>query len=159
MFVSVITPFYNEELVVREFHRRLIKATEGIPKHRFEFIFINDGSADSTLRILEELQRNDKRIKIIDLSRNFGHQAAIFSGMRNATGDSAVVIDGDLQDPPELIAELIAKWEEGNDVVFAKRIKRKDESLIKTSTARLFYKIMNSLSDTPIPEDVGDFRL
>jgi len=159
MLVTVITPFFNEELVVREFHKRLSKVTESIRDHNFEFVFVNDGSTDDTLGILRELQRKDKRIKVIDFSRNFGHQAAIFSGIRNAAGDAAVIIDGDLQDPPELIAEMIKKWEDGNDVVFAKRIKRKGETLFKKSTACMYYALMKLLSDTPIPRDVGDFRL
>lgn len=159
MYITIITPFYNEELVVAEFYKRISAVAEELPDHAFEFLFINDGSTDTTLDLLKGIQNRDRRVKIIDLSRNFGHQAAILAGIQNAGGDAAVIIDGDLQDPPELIPELIKKWEHGNDVVYAQRVNRKGESVFKKSTAHMYYRIINLLSDTPIPSDVGDFRL
>jgi glycosyltransferase involved in cell wall biosynthesis len=159
MQITIITPLYNEELVIVEFYRRISAVAEGLSDYTFEFLFINDGSNDTTLDLLKDIQNGDRRVKIIDLSRNFGHQAAILAGIQNAEGDAAVIIDGDLQDPPELIPELIKNWENGNDVVYAKRVNRKGESLFKKTTAHIFYGLINFLSDTPIPSNVGDFRL
>ena len=159
MHITVITPFYNEELVIGEFYRRISAVAKGLSEYAFEFLFINDGSTDTTLDLLKDIQNRDRRVKIIDLSRNFGHQAAILAGIQNTKADAAVIIDGDLQDPPEVIPMLIEKWELGNDVVYAKRGYRKGESVFKKSTAHVYYRIINLLSDTPIPRDVGDFRL
>ena len=159
MLVSIITPFYNEELVAAEFHKRVTAVADGLPRHSFEFVFVNDGSTAGTLELLKGLRKKDRRVRVIDLSRNFGHQAALFAGIRNASGDAAVIIDGDLQDPPELIPALIENWEDGYDIVYARRVKRKGEPALKKLTARLYYRLLNFLSDTGVPHDVGDFRL
>jgi len=159
MQITIITPLYNEELVVAEFYRRISAVTKRLSGYTFEFLFVNDGSTDQTLTLLNEIRKKDRRVKIIDLSRNFGHQAAILAGIQTAGGNAAVIIDGDLQDPPELIPDLLQKWEDGNDVVYAKRVHRKGESVFKKITASLYYRLINFLSETPIPSDVGDFRL
>jgi glycosyltransferase involved in cell wall biosynthesis len=124
-----------------------------------EMIYINDGSRDETLNILIALIQQDSRIKVIDLSRNFGKEIAMTAGLDEANGDAVIIIDADLQDPPELIEEMVKTWREGFDVVYAKRIERKGESFIKRTTAHLFYKLINKISDDEIPENVGDFRL
>lgn len=158
--VSVIVPMYYEEEVANECYNRLKNVFEGInDKYEYEFVFVNDGSKDRTLEILKEIANQDKNVKVISFSRNFGHQAAVTAGIRYCTGDSAVIIDSDLQDPPELIVDMIGKWEEGYKVVYAKRGKRKGESAFKLITAKMFYKMLNNLSDVDIPRDTGDFRL
>ncbi len=155
---SVVVPVYNEELVVAECARR-IKEVMDKTNEDYEIIFVNDGSRDATKKIIAELCEQDKRIKLIDFSRNFGHQIAITAGMDNSSGQAVIVIDADLQDPPELILEMIDKWKEGFDVVYAKRIKRKGESLFKKLSASLFYRILKALTRVDIPVDVGDYRL
>jgi len=159
MLITIIAPFYNEELVVAEFYRRMTEVVRSLKKINFELIVINDGSTDNTLSVLKDISHKDNRVKIINFSKNFGHQAAILAGIRNASGDAAVIIDGDLQDPPELIPKMLEKWEKGSDVVYAKRLKRKGETFFKTFTAFMYYRLINFLSDTKIPKDVGDFRL
>lgn len=156
--ISIVVPVYFEEKVVEECYRRLknVVDSNGISS---EMVFVNDGSTDRTLEILMRLAREDKNVKIIDFSRNFGHQAAVTAGILNSKGDAVVVIDADLQDPPELIVEMIGKWKAGCDVVYAKRKKRKGETWFKLITAKCFYKILGSMSDTSIPADTGDFRL
>jgi glycosyltransferase involved in cell wall biosynthesis len=124
-----------------------------------EIIYVNDGSTDSTLRVMLELKKSDSRIAIVDLSRNFGKEIALTAGLDHAHGDGVVVINADLQDPPELIHELIKNWEEGYDVVYAKRISREGESIAKRAPARVFYCLMQKLSGIKIPEDTRDFRL
>ena len=122
-------------------------------------IFVNDGSKDKTLEILEEIANNDKNIKIISFSRNFGHQAAVTAGLKYVTGDAIVIMDADLQDPPELIPDMLTKWEEGYEVIYGKRKTREGESTFKLFTAKAFYDTLNKLSDVEIPKDTGDFRL
>jgi glycosyltransferase involved in cell wall biosynthesis len=156
--LSIIIPFYNEQEVITECQNRLSAAVKNIDMN-VEMIYINDGSQDNTLNILTELLTTDPRIKIIDLSRNFGKEIAMTAGIDAAKGDAVIVIDADLQDPPELISDMITKWREGFDVVYAKRVERKGESFTKKLTASLFYKLINKISDTEIPENVGDFRL
>jgi len=157
--LSVIVPCYNEEEVIEETYNRL---TSVLKQNRinYEIIFINDGSMDKTLDILTNLAKNDKKIKIISFSRNFGHQSAVSAGIHHCKGDYAVIIDADLQDPPEIIPELLslAKKEQAN-VVYGVRKKRKGETFFKRFTAWAFYKIINLLSDVPLPENTGDFRL
>lgn len=156
--ISIVVPMYNEQEVAIEFYNRVTKVLENINLN-YEIIVVNDGSRDKTLEILLELIKRDEHIKIINFSRNFGHQAAITAGIENATGDAIITIDADLQDPPEVIVNLIEKWQEGFDIVYAKRKSRKVDSFFKRYTAEMFYKVLNKLSDTNIPENVGDFRL
>lgn len=155
---SVVIPVYNEELVVQETYKRLKLVMDTIGKH-YELIFVNDGSRDSTAKIVEKICEADNTVKLVDFSRNFGHQLAITAGMDYAGGDAIVVIDADLQDPPEVIPEMIQKWSEGYDVVFGKRLKRKGETFFKKLTAKFFYRFLRSMTDVDIPVDAGDFRL
>ncbi len=155
---SVVVPVYNEELVVKETYKRLKSVMDTIGKP-YELIFVNDGSRDKTAQMVHSICDVDRNVKLIDFSRNFGHQLAITAGMDYSTGASIVVIDADLQDPPEIIPEMIHKWSEGYDVVFGKRLKRKGETLFKKITAKLFYRFLKSMTDVDIPVDAGDFRL
>ena len=156
-FISVVIPIYNEETVLPELYRRL---KEVLQKYEdYEVIFVNDGSTDRSHKFLQLLRNHNKRCKIIDFSRNFGHQIAITAGLHHASGDAVIVMDGDLQDPPELIHNLTTKWREGNEVVFAQRMLRHGESTWKLQTAKWFYRLMNKWSDVKIPLDTGDFRL
>lgn len=158
--LSVVVPVFSEEKVIPEFYRRTADVLE-VLKSRFdgEFIFVDDGSRDRSLALLEELSAKDARIRIISFSRNFGHQFAITAGLDHARGEVAVVIDGDLQDPPEVIPGMVRKWEEGYKVVFGVREKRKGESPLKLLSAKIFYRLIRFLSDTSMPLDAGDFRL
>lgn len=155
---SIVVPLYNEELVIDESYRRLKEVMDST-KENYEIIFINDGSKDRTREKVEQICRNDKKIKLVNFSRNFGHQAAITAGMDLALGDAIVVIDADLQDPPEVILEMIKKWKEGYEVVYGKRLKREGETLFKKFTAKAFYRILKSITTIDIPVDTGDFRL
>ncbi len=155
---SVVVPVYNEELVVKECVSRL-RAVMDKTNEEYEIIFVNDGSRDGTKKILEEIIENDTHIRLIDFSRNFGHQTAITAGMDNSSGQAVVVIDADLQDPPEVILEMIEKWKEGYDVVYGKRLKRKGETFFKLVTAKMFYRVLKNLTSVDIPVDTGDFRL
>ncbi|WP_339312595.1 glycosyltransferase family 2 protein [Paenibacillus sp. FSL M7-0896] len=155
---SIIIPMFNEEAVIQETYRR-IKKVMGITGEPYELIFVNDGSTDNCAQMIEEYSYWDESVKLIDLSRNFGHQVAITAGMDYALGDAVVIIDADLQDPPELIPEMIAEWKQGYQVVYAKRIKRNGESLFKKWSASLFYRVLRYSTDISIPVDTGDFRL
>ena len=157
--ISVVVPMYYEEEVAKECYTRLKNVLEKIENYNYEIIFINDGSKDKTLEILKEIAKENKNVKIISFSRNFGHQCAVTAGLRYVTGDAIVIIDADLQDPPELIPEMIKLWEDGNDVIYGKRKSREGESRFKLLTASMFYKTLNALSDVEIPKDTGDFRL
>ena len=157
--VSVVIPMYYEEEVAKECYKRVKGVLEGLQNYDHEIIFINDGSKDKTLEILEEIAANDEKIKVVSFSRNFGHQCAVTAGIKYVTGDAIVIIDADLQDPPELIPEMLKYWEEGYEVIYGKRKSREGESGFKLLTARLFYKTLNALSDVEIPKDTGDFRL
>jgi len=155
---SVVIPVYNEALVIRETYKRLkrvMEQTDGV----YELLFVNDGSKDETLDMLKELAVRDDTVKYLDFSRNFGHQIAITAGMDYASGEAIVIIDADLQDPPELILEMIEKWKEGYDVVYAKRTKRKGETFFKKATAYAFYRLLQAATEIDIPLDTGDFRL
>ena len=156
--ISVVIPMYFEEEVANECYSRIKKVlTDNILN--YELIFINDGSKDKTLDILKEIANQDKNVKIIDFARNFGHLVAVSAGVYNASGDVVVIIDADLQDPPELIIDMLDKWKQGFDVVYARRKKRKGETLFKLITAKCFYKFLKSISEVNIPTDTGDFRL
>ena len=156
--ISIVVPMYFEEEVAQECYNR-ITAVMNSNHYNYELVFVNDGSTDRTLEILEQLAMNDNRTKVISFARNFGHQIAVTAGIDYAKGDAIVIIDADLQDPPEVIPELVNKWLEGFDVVYAKRKKRKGETLFKLLTAKYFYKFLNYMSDIDIPKDTGDFRL
>lgn len=158
--ISVVIPMYCEEEVVDICYKRVVNNLKKLSdKYSYEIIFINDGSKDSTLEILKKIASNDDNVKIISFSRNFGHQAAVTAGIRNATGDAIIIMDADLQDPPELFEGMIEKWEDGYEVVYGKRKTREGESIFKLLTARMFYNTLNKLSEIEIPKDTGDFRL
>ncbi len=150
-------PIFNEsgniDLLYQEMSRIL-----GDSDYRYEFIFVNDGSADDSLEKLMAIQRRDPRVVVIDFARNFGHQMAVTAGLDRADGDAAIIMDSDLQDPPEVAMELVAKWEEGYDVVYAQRRSRED-TFFKRVTANIYYRLLSALSDIDIPRNTGDFRL
>ena len=157
--LSVVVPCYNEDAGLREFHRRICAALAEIGCC-WEIVYVNDGSNDRTLPVLWELHAECDCAGVIDLSRNFGKEVAISAGLENASGDVVVVIDADLQDPPEVIAEMVRKWSDtGCDVVYARRRTRSGETWFKRSTARMFYRVINAVAEYPIPFDSGDFRL
>ena len=157
--VSVVIPMYYEEEVAEECYNRVSNCLKALKNYDYEIIVVNDGSKDNTLDILQNLAKNDIKLKVVSFSRNFGHQAAVTAGLKYTTGDVVVIIDADLQDPPELIADMLKLWEAGNEVIYAKRKVRKGESKFKLFTAKTFYKILNGLSDIEIPKDTGDFRM
>ncbi len=160
MELSVIVPIYNEEANIGELYQRLLGVLDALPlPGGFELIFVNDGSRDQSLPLLLALAERDARVHYIDFSRNFGHQIAVSAGLDRALGAAVVIIDADLQDPPELIAPLYQKLREGYEVVYAKRRSRQGESLGKRLTARLFYRILASITRISIPVDTGDFRI
>ncbi|HXP94504.1 MAG TPA: glycosyltransferase family 2 protein [Candidatus Binatia bacterium] len=158
--ISIVVPVYNEEGNVEELARRVARIMASVDgRPAYELIFVNDGSKDGTLAALRRLAREIREIIIVNLSRNFGHQLAATAGLDLARGDAIILMDGDLQDPPELIVEFIAKWREGYDVVYAIRRSRKGESFFKRVTARMFYRAVRRLTKVDIPLDTGDFRL
>ena len=158
--ISLAIPMYYEEEVANECYEKVSSVLKKLEdKYDYEIIFVNDGSKDKTLEILEEIAKKDEKAKIISFSRNFGHQAAVTAGLKEVTGDAIIIIDADLQDPPELIPEMLELWEQGNEVIYGKRKTRKGESAFKLLTAKMFYKTLNALSDVEIPKDTGDFRL
>lgn len=156
--LSVVVPCFNEEEVICDTNRRLAAALEQVPLN-LEIIYVDDGSSDSTPKLLRQLQEGDEHIRVVRFSRNFGHQMAITAGLEHASGDAVVIIDADLQDPPEVIREFVEKWMDGYDVVYGVRAEREGETAFKLWTAKLFYRCMAGLSDTRIPVDTGDFRL
>ena len=157
--ISVVIPMYNEEEVVIECYKKMTEVLSNIQKYSYEIIFVNDGSKDKTLEILEDISGEDKNIKVLSFARNFGHQCAVTAGLKHVSGDAVVIIDADLQDPPELIPNMLKLWEEGNQVIYGKRKTRDGESAFKLLTAKMFYSTLNALSDVEIPKDTGDFRL
>lgn len=158
MELSVVIPVFNEEEVLMSSYERLVDVMRRLTAN-FELIFVNDGSIDGTRSILNHLRELDAHVRVIHFSRNFGHQIAITAGVDYASGAGVVVIDADLQDPPELIPAMVEKWRAGYQVVYAKRLIRKGESFFKKFSAKVFYRALEKLSDTPIPVDTGDFRL
>lgn len=156
--ISIVVPVYNEQEVLAEFHKTVDKVLSTLPV-KLEIVYINDGSTDNSLDIINNLRANDTRITLIDLSRNFGKEIALSAGLHKAAGDAVVVIDADLQDPPGVIPELINEWQNGFDVVYAKRSLRGGESLLKKTTAHFFHRILQRVGKFSIPEDTGDFRI
>lgn len=156
--LSVVVPAYNEQEVLPEFHRRLSLVLDEL-EFASEVVYVNDGSTDATVDIIGTLHSSDSRVALVDLSRNYGKEVALTAGLDHATGDAVIVIDADLQDPPELIPELIATWQKGYDVVYAKRVARDGESWFKKASAHAFYRVVQHFSRVRIPEDTGDFRL
>jgi len=156
--ISVVVPVFNEQEVVGQFHARMGQVLDeiGLPA---EMVFVDDGSSDATLEALRALREQDPRIAVYSLSRNFGKEIALSAGLDQAAGDAIVVVDVDLQDPPELIKEFVARWQEGYDVVYGQRVQRDGETIAKKVTAFLFYRVMRKLTRVDIPADTGDFRL
>lgn len=152
-------PFYNEEACIPAFLERINDVFSAHDNITLEMVFVNDGSTDTSLALLKKRMRQDRRIIIVDLSRNFGKEAALSAGLKEATGEAVIPLDADLQDPPELILAMIAKWQQGHDVVLARRIRRNEDSWFKRVSARYFYRIHNKFSQPKLPENVGDFRL
>lgn len=157
--MSVVVPVYNEAESIKHFHERTSAALRGLPGMRYEIVYVDDGSKDTSYQQLYEMASVDPCVKVVKLSRNFGHQVAITAGLDQALGDAVVFIDADLQDPPELIHEMTAKWQSGFDVVYARRSKRQGETALKLFTAAAFYRFLRVLTNVDIPPDVGDFRL
>lgn len=155
--ISVIIPVYNEEGNIEKLHERLNKTLEQLPSEK-EYLFVNDGSDDRSLMLLAKLSEEDKHVKVVNFSRNFGHQVAVSAGLQYAKGEAVVIIDADLQDPPEVILELYKKWQQGYEVINARRRSRQ-EGFFKVLTAKLFYKFLNLVVSNEIPENVGDFRM
>jgi glycosyltransferase involved in cell wall biosynthesis len=156
--LSVVVPMYFEQEVARECHRRLTAMLDA-NRYDYELVYVNDGSTDGTLPILKEFAENDKRVKVLSFSRNFGHQVAVTAGVDAATGDAIVIIDADLQDPPELIPQMVAAWRNGADIVFAVRESRAGESAFKKATASAYYRLLRRIARVDIPVDTADFRL
>lgn len=157
--ISIVVPMFNESQNVGCFFEKIFEVISQLTDYNFEIICVNDGSRDDTLEKVEQLAGKDKRIKVIDLSRNFGKEIALTAGIHATAGDAVIPIDADLQDPPELIVELIAKWNQGYDVVYATRLLREGESSFRKMTAFLFYRTIRRLTKVDIPPDTGDFRL
>lgn len=156
--ISVIVPCYNEEKVIAQTHQRLTQVLAGLDAD-YEIVYVNDGSRDGTDGILRQLQAGDSHVRVVFFARNFGHQIAVTAGMDYAAGDAVVIIDSDLQDPPEVIGQMVARWREGYEVVYGVRAMRAGETAFKLWSAKWFYRLINKVSDTPIPLDTGDFRL
>jgi dolichol-phosphate mannosyltransferase len=157
--LSIVVPCFNEEAVLQATHRELSAMASDLDDLDYEIIYSDDGSRDATPSILENLQRADPHVRVVRLSRNFGHQVAVTAGIEHASGDAVVLIDADLQDPPDIIPCMIARWREGYDVAYGERISRAGETRFKVATAHAFYRILNRLAETHIPLDTGDFRL
>jgi dolichol-phosphate mannosyltransferase len=159
MLLSVVVPCFNEEPALPATHLRLSQSLSGMQDLDYELIFVDDGSIDQTYSALSLIQEQDSRVRVLRLSRNFGHQIAVTAGLEASSGDAVVIIDADLQDPPELISEMVQFWRAGSHVVYGSRISREGEGRFKLLTAKAFYRILNRLSDTDMPVDTGDFRL
>lgn len=156
--LSVVVPAYNESPVLGEFHRRMSEVMQATGL-AYEIIYVDDGSTDDTAVVLNDLRDQDPTVAVIELSRNFGKEVALSAGLDHAAGDAVIIIDADLQDPPELVHDFLREWREGYDVVYGRRTDREGESWLKTTSAKWFYRVINRLSDVEIPKDSGDFRL
>ena len=157
--ISIIIPAYNEEESLPHLIERLTKLINSIENYEFEVLFINDGSKDKTLELIKQYRKEDNRISYVNLSRNFGKEIAMLAGLDYAVGDAVVFMDADLQDPPELLPELIKYWEEGYDDVYARRRTREGETFLKKFTSKMYYKVLQKLTNIEIQKDTGDFRL
>lgn len=157
--ISIIIPAYNEQESLPILYERLTKLMENLNNYEFEVLFVNDGSKDKTIEIIKELREKDERICYVDFARNFGKEIAMIAGLDYATGDCVIFMDADLQDPPELVPELVKYWEEGYDDVYAKRKSRKGETWLKKFTSKMYYKVLQHVTRVEIQEDTGDFRL
>ena len=157
--ISIIIPAYNEEEALPALMERITKFADDTKDYDFEFLFVNDGSKDRTIESIKEYREKDKRVCYVDFARNFGKETAMKAGIDYATGDAVVFLDADLQDPPEIITEMIKYWEEGYDDVYAQRKSRKGETWMKKFTSKMYYKILQDLTNVPIQKDTGDFRL
>lgn len=157
--VTIIIPAYNEEESLPYLYDRLENVINKIDNYEFEILFVNDGSKDNTINLIKEYREKDSRISYVDFSRNFGKELAMIAGLDYATGDSVIFMDADLQDPPELIPEMIKYWEEGYDDVYAQRKSRAGESFLKKFTSKMYYKVLQALTSVEIQKDTGDFRL
>ena len=158
--ISLVVPMYNEEEMIPLFFEKMNEVLSQIKNYKFEYVLVNDGSRDDTLKMLKEQKKVQNNIKIVSFSRNFGHEAAVCAGFQNADGDAVIVMDADLQDPPEIISKMIEKYEEGYKVVNGKRVDRKKDSFLKRTTASMFYKVIKKLSGKiKVPENVGNYRL
>ncbi|SMQ84323.1 Glycosyltransferase involved in cell wall bisynthesis [Bacillus sp. OV166] len=157
--ITLIVPAYNEEEVITQLYDRIYGLMESLSKYQFEILFINDGSKDNTLKMIKSLREADPRISFVDLSRNYGKETAMIAGFDYAKGDAVVIIDADLQHPPELIEEMIKYWEEGYEDIYAKRTKREGEPWLKKFTSKKYYELLQKTTRIPILQDVGDFRL
>ena len=157
--ISVVVPMYYEEAMIDACYSELKKVLDNLKNYDYEIVFVNDGSKDKTLPLLEKIAKKNKQVKIISLSRNFGHQAAVSAGLKYTSGDAIIIIDADLQDPPKVIPKMIKLWEDGYEVIYGKRKLRKGESFFKLFTAKMYYKFLNHMSSVDIPKDTGDFRL
>ena len=154
--LSVVAPMFNEEGTVREFYARVTTALQGL---NYELILVDDASGDRTPELLDDLAATDPRVRVIYLSRNFGHQAALTAGLEHARGDAVVMLDGDLQDPPELIATMLERWQEGYEVVYGQRTRREGETKAKLATSRWFYRLFARVTGLDLAQNAGDFRL
>src|SRR3989338_2340019 len=154
--ISVVAPVLNEQRIIKEFYDRVVKT---FGSSHFELVFVDDGSTDASWKIISEIAKTDLRVCALKLSRNFGHQAALTAGLEHSKGDAVILIDSDLQDPPEVIPEMIKKWKDGFDVVYGVRLERKGEGFFKKVTATIFYKLIRKVSNINVPLEVGDFRL
>lgn len=157
--ITILVPAYNEEESLPFLYERVSKIMNEMENYEFELLFVNDGSKDNTLKEIKELRSKDNRVSYVDFSRNFGKEIGMIAGLDYATGDCVIIMDADLQDPPELIPEMIALWEEGYDDVYAQRKSRKGETWLKKFTSKMYYKVLQSLTKVPIQKDTGDFRL
>ncbi len=157
--ITILIPAYNEQEVLLMLYERLKNLMNSITNYNFEILFINDGSKDNTLSIIEDLRKKDERICYLNLSRNYGKETAMIAGLDYSKGDAVIIIDADLQDPPELIPEMISYWEQGYDDVYAKRKSRKGETWLKKFTSKMYYKTLQSVTKIEIQKDTGDFRL
>ena len=157
--ITIIVPAYNEEESLPFLCERIEKIMNSIENYEFELLFVNDGSKDKTIELIKEYKKKDERISYVDFSRNFGKETAMIAGMDYAKGDAVIFLDADLQDPPELIPEMIKYWEEGYDDVYAQRKSRAGESFMKKITSKMYYRLLQALTPVPIQKDTGDFRL